>query len=208
MSVWNRVERRVRRWLGRGWSASEFRNRYAAKSADAWGYLEDAAHAARARRILHAFNGFSAQRVLELGCAEGFLTAELLRIARNIVACDLSADAVGRAARYCNSPVNAKFCALDLREELPTGPFDACLASDVLYYLTPGEIIRLAASLHGIMPGARRLVFANEWNSSYRDLTPPERILACLTASGHWICDYTDTETWGDGKSHFLAVLH
>lgn len=40
MSVWDRIERRVRRLLGRGWGASEFIKRYAANYSDAWGTAE------------------------------------------------------------------------------------------------------------------------------------------------------------------------
>lgn len=207
MSVWDRIERRVRRLLGRGWSASEFINRYAANSSDAWGYRGNPAHAERARRIVQLFQGTKPQRLLELGCAEGFLTLPLRELARHVVSCDLSAEAVVRADQYCSGAGSGDFRVLDVRRELPAGPFDACLASDVLYYLSPAEIRELARKLHLIMPVERRFVFANEWNTAYRDLTAPLDALACLTEGGNWVCESSEQYELGAGHSHFLAVL-
>ena len=207
MIVWHRIQRRVRHWLGRGWAAEEFSRRYSGKSRDAWGYLQNPAHASRADRILFAFDGFRAKRLLELGCAEGFLTRRLLQVACEVVACDLSAEAVERARHYCGDAANCQFVAGDLRNGLPSGDFDACLASDVLYYLSRSEISRLATRLHQQMPRPRRLVLANEWNVGYRDLTSPHDALTCLTANASWQCLQADELDLGGGKSHFLAIL-
>lgn len=207
MSVWDRIERRVRRLLGRGWGASEFIKRYAANYSDAWGYRGNPAHAERSRRVLEGFRGSNPQRLLELGCAEGFLTLPLRQLAGEVVSCDLSAEAVSRAAFYCSGMGRGEFCVMDVRNELPLGPFDGCLASDVLYYLSPAEIRKLARKLHLIMPAERRFVFANEWNTAYRDLTAPLDALACLTEGGNWVCESSEQYELGAGHSHFLAVL-
>jgi len=205
--VFRRIERRLRSWLGMGWSAQEFQQRYAAKSQDAWGYLESAAHAERSARILRAFAGWQPQRVLEVGCAEGFLTKRLLLLANQVVACDLSDLAAARAAAHCAGVGSGLFLTMDIRRKIPEGKFDTCLLSDVLYYLSPAEIRDLSGRLHRSMPKPRRLIFANEWNVSYRDLTTPEVALQCLTTSGQWSCVQTDRLDLGDGKSHVLALL-
>lgn len=133
-NLWNRLVRRLRRLFGLGWSAREFRQRYAGKTSDAWGYQHSPDHQARADRILKMFVGRQPQRMLELGCAEGFLTRHLSGIADRVVACDVSEVAVHRAAACCADLRNVHFMATDIRHRLPDGPFDACLASDVLYY--------------------------------------------------------------------------
>ncbi len=204
---YRRVERRLRRWLGLGWSAQEFLQRYAAKSNDAWGYLQSPGHAARAERILSAFTGWRAGRLLEVGCAQGFLTKSLLLLADEVVACDLSEEAVRRAESWCAADGRGVFVACDVRRHLPEGPFDTCLLSDVLYYLSPAEIRSLAHRLHNRMPARRRLVFANEWNVAYRDLTAPAVALECLTHGTGWVSVRQEQLDQGDGKSHMLAVL-
>lgn len=55
--------------------------------------------------------------------------------------------------------------------------------------------------------GTGRLVFANEWNQGYCDLTAPEAALRCLAKGGHWVCVRQDNQDLGQGRSHFLAVL-
>lgn len=205
--LFRRVERRLRRWLGLGWSAQEFVWRYAKKSEDAWGYLQSPGHAARADRILGAFAGWRATRLLEVGCAEGFLTKSLLMLADEVVACDLSEEAVSRAERWCAAGARCQFVACDVRRNLPEGPFDTCVLSDVLYYFSAGEIRSLAEQLHRLMPRPRRLVFANEWNAAYRDLTAPEVALECLTRDTGWVCIRQDLQEQDGGKAHLLAVL-
>lgn len=206
-SLWNRLVRRLRRWAGCGWSAREFRHRYAGKPEDVWGYLHSQPHQDRSDRIFSAFAGRRPQRLLELGCAEGFLTRRLAGLADEVVACDLSEVAVQRAQAYCSDLNNVRFLAADVRNRLPDGSFDECLASDVLYYLSPGEIQVLGQRLRQLLGGTGRLVFANEWNQGYCDLTAPEAALRCLAKGGKWVCVRQDNQDLGQGRSHFLAVL-
>lgn len=204
----NRLLRRFRRWLGLGWSAAEFERRYAAVAKDAWGYHASEMHRGRADRILAVLAGGTPRRLLELGCAEGFLTRRLAELAAAVVACDLSERAVERAKQHCAGLGNVQLLAVDVRQRLPEGNFDVCLASDVLYYLSPAEIVSLAGRLRQQMPTGARLIFANEWNESYRDLTPPQQVLQCLTEDGAWNCVSHDLQNSGSGSSHFLALLN
>ena len=204
---YRRVQRRLRRLLGLGWSAQEFVQRYAAKSNDAWGYLQSPEHAARSERILSAFTDWRAGRLLEVGCAQGFLTRSLLQLADEVVACDLSEEAVRRAESWCAAGDRGVFLACDVRRQLPEVPYDTCLLSDVLYYLSPAEIRSLARRLNDRMPARRRLVFANEWNAAYRDLTVPSVALECLTQGTGWVCVWQEQIDQGEGKSHMLAIL-
>lgn len=205
--MWNRLKRRVRRLLGQGWGADEFAVRYAAGRADAWGYEGDPSHALRADRIVTAFAALQPRRMLELGCAEGFLTEKLAGFAGKVVACDLSLEAVERARKRCRNVANVQFECVDIRSQLPRGPFDGCLASDVLYYLSPREIQGLAKRLSELLPVQSTLVIANEWNMAYRDLTKPAKAHSLFVKSGHWYSLSADDLDLGAGKSHFLAVL-
>jgi len=205
--MWWRVKRRVRRLLGWGWSADEFLRRYRRGKADAWGYLGNADHNMRAERILAALPDWPVPQLLELGCAEGFLTRRFLERGIAVTACDLSSEAVERARVWCGDNSRAQFVVGDIRQQLPEGSFDVCLLSDVLYYLSPAEIRQLSANLTTRMNPRRRLIFANEWNPNYRDLTSPEDALTALLSAGPWTCLQQDTIATPGSHSHFLAIL-
>lgn len=205
--MWIRVRRRLRSLLGVGWSADEFLQRYRKGGADAWGYLGNASHEARASRILESLPEWPVEELLELGCAQGFLTRRFLERGIAVTACDLCPEAIVHAETRCGDYKNARFVVADIREHLPDGCFDVCLLSDVLYYLSPNEIRRLSVQLSQRMKTRRRLIFANEWNEDYRDLTNPDKALAALMADGLWSCVDRNTVAGSHGRSHFMAIL-
>ena len=205
--LWQRITRRIRTLLGRGWSATEFERRYQATQQNAWGYQDNPGHAARAQRILQALRAEPAQHLLEAGCAEGFLTRQLAARGNQVTACDLSPEAVRRAAEYCAGLPHVQFAAADIRHQLPQGPFDAAVFSDVLYYLSSTENRALALRLHRIMPAPRTLLIANEWNDNYRDLTHPKIAVECFIDTGLWTCSHIEEYATGPGQLHVIAVL-
>jgi 2-polyprenyl-3-methyl-5-hydroxy-6-metoxy-1,4-benzoquinol methylase len=205
--LWSRITRRLRTLLGLGWSAAEFERRYQAKSENAWGYKDNPEHAARARRIQQAFPARPVLHLFEAGCAEGFLTRQLAARAAQVTACDLSPEAVRRAAEYCAVLSHVQFATADIRHELPPGPFDTAVFSDVLYYLSSAENRALALRLHHIMPAPRTLLIANEWNDNYRDLTHPKIAVECFTDTGLWTCSHIEEYATAPGQLHVIAVL-
>jgi 2-polyprenyl-3-methyl-5-hydroxy-6-metoxy-1,4-benzoquinol methylase len=204
--IWQRIRRRLRSLCGLGWSGNEFHERYSAIREDAWGYRNNPSHAARSIRILESVPEHI-QDLFEAGCAEGFLTQQLAARAVRVTASDLSVEAIRRAQDYCIGLSHVQFATADIRHELPQGPFDAAVFSDVLYYLSPAEIRALALRLHRIMPPPRTLLIANEWNDNYRDLTHPKIAVECFTDSGLWTCSHIEEHATGPGQLHVIAVL-
>lgn len=178
--------RRVRSVTGYGASADVFHRRYAQSETDAWGYLGSAAHEHRCSLILDLLPSASAGTTLEVGCAEGFITKSLAQRFDRVIACDLSDIAVDRARRYCSDAPNVEFHAQDIRSGIPAHDVQVCLVSDVLYYLSAREISSFAIELASRMSASGQMVFANEWNKSYRDLTHPEKACQVILNTGHW----------------------
>ncbi|HEY3142074.1 MAG TPA: bifunctional glycosyltransferase/class I SAM-dependent methyltransferase [Acidimicrobiales bacterium] len=87
-------------------------------------------------------------RVLDLGCADGSIAAELRRVGHHVVGIDLS------AADGVKDRVD-EFIQADLDDGLPPeveGPFDAVIAADVLEHVRRPE--QLLRELHGVLsPG-------------------------------------------------------
>ncbi len=181
-----RIARRLRSITGFGQPAHVFHDRYAQSEKDAWGYLESTAHEQRCRLILELLPDASSGTALEVGCAEGFITKSLAQRFDRVIACDLSDVAIDRACRYLGDAPHVKFLAQDIRRGIPAHDVQVCLVSDVLYYLSPREISSFAIELASRMNSSGQMVFANEWNKSYRDLTHPEKACQVILNTGRW----------------------
>lgn len=182
---WLQLRRRIRWALGKGWDATDFYGRYESSNRDSWSYTADPAHLERLQRILKALSPLPGKKVLELGCAEGFITKEIAKQAAQVVACELSPLAAERTRNVCvGLPVT--IIAGDIRTCLPDETFDSILASDVFYYLTTEELTRVASALADSAAEDGRLIMANEWNSSYAQLTSPDQIIQTIMDTTRW----------------------
>ncbi len=185
-TLYQRWRRKARWWIGRGWSAEDFADRYAGVTADSWGYRDSPAHRRRADWILAALPKPRFATALEVGCAQGFLTERLAPRVERLIACDISPEAVRQARENCRAFAQVDFRIADIRDGFPGESFELCLFSDVLYYLSPREIGNvLAEAARRIAPGGY-LGVANEWRSGAKGLTPPAYAFAKLDADASW----------------------
>lgn len=110
---------------------------------DPW-HFRDSFYESRRRALVTAFleRPFY-DRVLEIGCADGALTVALTQRSRQTVAVDTSAEAVAAARRAAPSAVVLQGT---VPHDLPDGPFDLVVLSEVGYFLSPSDLI---ATLRG-----------------------------------------------------------
>jgi SAM-dependent methyltransferase len=186
LSFLRRWRRKARWWLGRGWTDEDFDERYVSGGADAWGYRGSPRHRQRAEWILEALPADRFATVLEVGCAQGFLTERIAARAERVVACDLSAASVRQAREHCRSLANVEFRVADIRRGFPGDGFDLCLFSDVLYYLSVPETDGVLAEAAVKVASGGFLFIANEWRQGAKGLTPPAYAFAVLDADGRW----------------------
>ncbi len=110
---------------------------------DPW-HFTDSFYERRRLALITAFlERPSYDRVLEIGCADGAMTATLTGRSREVVAVDTSARAVAVAQRRSPSALVVQGA---VPHDLPGGPFDLVLVSEVGYFLSPTELI---ATLRG-----------------------------------------------------------
>lgn len=96
------------------------------------------------------------QRVLELGCADGYLTAALLSRAERVSAIDTSAQAVAAARRAAPRAVIEQG---NVPHDIPAGPFDLVTLCEVGYFLTPTELVAtLRRARAALAPGGELLL--------------------------------------------------
>lgn len=202
---WLQLRRRIRWALGKGWDVIDFSVRYESPDKDSWSYTADPAHLERLQRILKALSPSEGKKVLELGCAEGFITKEIAKQAAQVVACELSPLAAERTRNACKG-LSVRVIVGDIRTCLPKETFDIILASDVFYYLTAAELSRVADTLaHGAAEDGR-LIMANEWNSSYAQLTSPDQIIQTIMDATRWRLVEKDV-TQNSIGSHTIATF-
>lgn len=138
-----------------------FEARYS-KTADPWGFADDPYERAKFARTVTALGGRRFRRALELGNANGELTALLAPHCEALVALDAAPTAVARATRRLAALTHVEVrCGL-VPEDLPAGPWDLVVASEILYYLGP-EL--LEATVERVLAGLETggLLLAVHW---------------------------------------------
>lgn len=116
-----------------------------------------AVHAHVTQPIVRRLDAAQAQRVLDIGCGNGWFAAGLVRCGFDAVGVDVSESGI-EVAR--NNHPEVDYRRLDLMQVLPDdlrGQFDAVVAIDLLdHVLLPREVLRQA--LHALRPGGLLIV--------------------------------------------------
>ncbi len=106
------------------------------RSADPWRFTTSAYERAKYARTLAVLGDRRFVRALEVGCSIGVFTAQLAQRCDELVAIDISEAAV-RAARWRTADrPGVRVEQRSLPEEIPRGPFELVVCSEVLYYLS------------------------------------------------------------------------
>lgn len=125
-------------------------------AADPWAY-ESAYEVEKYAHALSLLPEPAPARVLELACAEGHFTQRLAPRVGDLVAVDISQEALGRARARVDAP-HVRFACADLfAEPLPPGPFDVIFCAEVLYYAPDRAALAAFAArvAQALAPGGR-----------------------------------------------------
>ena len=140
-------------------------------SSDPWGYDDTPYERDRFRRTVAALGGGRYASALELGCANGALTEQLAPLCDRLLATDISASALTAARRRVGLLPNVMVEQRTLPGDVPSGPFDLILASDMLYYLGLAGVIALMDELIAQAAPACRLLIASYLGDTETRLT-------------------------------------
>lgn len=112
---------------------------------DPWGFESSAYERRKYRHTLAAIGapGRHVGRALEVGCSIGVFTELLAGRCGELLAVDASIHAVERARERVRGRRNVRVERRELPEELPSGPWDLIVCSEVLYYWD-AELLREA----------------------------------------------------------------
>jgi len=117
--------------------------------------LEESHERDKHAHTLEALAGRRFHRALEVGCSRGVLTELLAWRCRDLLAVDSSEEAVLAAGERLRLRPWVRVERRALPEEMPAGPFDLIVCSEVLYRWTEAQVTEgLDAFTAALRPGA------------------------------------------------------
>ena len=183
---------------------------------DPWNYRHSRFEQYKRRQLLRACGCAKRGRGLELGCANGETTRELARLCLTLTALDGSPTALAEARRRNDVP-HIKFTKASLPGQMPAGPFDLIVASEIAYYLPPHEAVRLGRCLvRALAPGGRVIVLHHRrhFSDAAQHAALAHRRLCnmlrhCMVRKAHHAYMDFDVATFEQRRSkpHFEAVI-
>lgn len=91
------------------------------------------------------------KRVLDFGCGSGYGAADLAQVAAQVIAIDISEDALSYAREHHKAPNLTFERRSDLGEGLPEGSFDLITCFELIEHLERSEQLRLLTSLDRLL---------------------------------------------------------
>ncbi|SMO98326.1 SAM-dependent methyltransferase [Paracoccus laeviglucosivorans] len=133
-------------------------NQLYAASSDPWRHRTSLYERAKYAATLEAIGPGPFQHALEIGCGNGTLLALLAPRCRALTGLDCTRKAVTLARAAVAHMPHVTVCCAAAPDDLPAIRPDLVVLSEVLYFLTPPEIVRLADWLN---PLRARIVCVN-----------------------------------------------
>jgi cyclopropane fatty-acyl-phospholipid synthase-like methyltransferase len=110
------------------------------RNPDPFGYLEKPSETEKFERTLQLAGDRRFPRGLEIGASIGVLSARLAERCDELVITDISAEAVRLARERLASLPNVHVEQMTFPDQVPDGPFDLVVCSEMLFYLTPEQL--------------------------------------------------------------------
>jgi SAM-dependent methyltransferase len=124
---------------GRSLAPSYFETIYAADP-DPWSFEQSEYEAAKYAATLAALPRPRYRSAFEIGCSIGVLTERLAARCEALLAVDVAKQALRRAQARCSHLSQVRFALMRVPRQLPPGPFDLVLLSEVGYYWSRREL--------------------------------------------------------------------
>lgn len=125
---------------------------------DPWNYAHSRFEKFKRRMLLNACGRYQHGRVLEVGCAIGETTRALAPLSLRLLAVDGSSAALDEAKRRLSNLDHVRFRHAVLPRDMPRGPFDLIVVSELAYYLPAHQLPPLAARIIAALAPRGRVV--------------------------------------------------
>ena len=111
---------------------------------DPWNFAASPYERAKYTLTLNAMPKPRYRSALEVGCSIGVLTRSLASRCDSVVAVDAAPTPLVEARRRCANLPGVRFEQMFVPDQWPDGVFELILLSEVVYYLSPEDVGRLA----------------------------------------------------------------
>jgi cyclopropane fatty-acyl-phospholipid synthase-like methyltransferase len=120
-----------------------------------WNFTASPYEHAKYAATIAALGGRHFERGFEIGCSIGMLTRRLAPYCGALLASDIVETALGQARRNCADINHVSFANICVPAQWPRRRrFDLILCSEVLYFLSPADIAKVAArAVSSLRPG-------------------------------------------------------
>lgn len=130
----------------------EYFNALYTANPDPWNFKASAYERAKYALTLNAMPKLRYRSALEVGCSIGVLTRSLASRCDAVVAIDAAPTPLVEARRRCADLPGVRLEQMFVPEQWPAGVFELILLSEVVYYLSPEDVSRLAARVAHSLP--------------------------------------------------------
>jgi len=151
---------------------------------DPWEFETSPYEAAKYARTLDALPAEHFGKILEVGCANGVLTAKLGARCDDLLAVDVSDTALTAAGERCADQPHIRFEKRQLPGEAPDERFDVILLSEVVYYLGRDDVERLADYLKRALRSGSYLLLVHWTGETDYPLAGDEAVALLRNALG------------------------
>ena len=155
---------------------------------DPWRFRSSAYEADKYAATLEALTRSRYARALEVGCAIGVFTARLGPRCDRLLAIDGSSVALKAARIACADQPHILVEQRLVPAAFPPGWFDLIVLSEVLYYLTPADLMAVATCCATAQPDGGEVVLCHwlgETDYPQTGLEATERFVEALGARGY-----------------------
>lgn len=136
-----------------------------ASNTDPWNFAASPFEHGKYALTLSSFPRPRYQSALEVGCSIGVLTRMIASRCDIVLAIDAARSPLAEARRRCADLPRVRFEQMFVPKQWPNGVFDLIVLSEVLYYLNPEDVHRLAARVTGSL-ASRGAVILVHWTGS------------------------------------------
>jgi 2-polyprenyl-3-methyl-5-hydroxy-6-metoxy-1,4-benzoquinol methylase len=156
-----------------------------AQEADPWGFSTSDYEFDKYTATLNALGTRRITRALEVGCSIGVFTQALAPHCDRVLAIDVAERALIRARTRCQDFKGVEFRKMRVPAAWPEGDFDLIILSEVLYYLTPTDIERIARQSVASLSPLGRIMLVHWTGETDYPCTADDAAAVFLSATAH-----------------------